>query len=301
MVFAFFLRETPCTPWLYFFLVFFLLPGSFLQAQNSGYFLDSSSGEIRYIQRLIWTGDEYAQRYEVVIEREREGAYQEMLRESTTALYIQISLLPGKYRCRVITYDFLNQAGGVSEWVYIEVLAVLYPEQVYKTDDIELVRTADDSGSVQPAGYQRRPDLFLGAGWLPLFAIYDEKNRLLGRNHSFAGGAVRFGAVWGAGNFNPGLELAIPYNFVDTDTGDLHLWGIGLNLLARKRLPDDRMALTFRLGAGYGDLFYANIGVSFLFFARDNLYLETGLDYAHWFTDPPSGGLRPWLGAGWRF
>jgi hypothetical protein len=284
---------------VFFFALFLLLPVPFLQAQNSGYFLDASSGEIRYIQRLIWTGDEYAQRYEVVIEKEREGAYQELLREFTTALYIQISLLPGKYRCRVITYDFLNQAGEASQWVYIEVLAVLYPEQVYKTDDIELLHKADDAEPVQSAGYQKRPDIFLSAAWMPLFAIYDEETHLFGRNHSFAGAAARFGAVSAKSYFNikAGAELAIPYNFFDT----LHLWGIGLNLLAQKRLPGDKMALTFRLGAGYSDLFYANIGGSFLFFARDRLYLETGLDYAHWFTDPPSGGVRPWLGAGWRF
>jgi hypothetical protein len=58
------------------------------------------------------------------------------------------------------------------------------------------------------------------------------------------------------------------------------------------------MALTFRLGAGYSARFQANMGVSFMLFVMDNWYLETGIDYAHWFTSPPSGCLRPWLGFG---
>jgi hypothetical protein len=99
---------------------------SFVIAQDAGYFLDTGSEEIRFIQRLTWTGDEYAWRYEVVIERE-EGAYRELLRQFTTAPFIEVSLLPGKYRCLVIPYDFLDQAGERSEWIYIEVFAALNP------------------------------------------------------------------------------------------------------------------------------------------------------------------------------
>jgi hypothetical protein len=99
-----------------------------LFAQNAGYFLDTSGGEARFIQRLTWTGDEYAQRYEVIIEREEGEAYRHLMREFTTELFMEVSLFSGKYRFHVVPHDFLNQSGERSEWVYIEVFAALYPE-----------------------------------------------------------------------------------------------------------------------------------------------------------------------------
>jgi hypothetical protein len=175
-------------------------------------------------------------------------------------------------------------------------------------------------------------NLFLSAAWLPSFAIYDKENFSFGRGISLAGVAGRFGAVLSGTNFenyfnfNPGLELAVSYNFFDagsgTDSGrQVHLLSFALNLLAQKRVPEgnldpsgsrrripgDKTALTFRLGAGYSVISpedgaaHVNIGVSFLLFVTDYLFLETGIDYAHLFTDPPSGCLRPWVGVGWRF
>jgi hypothetical protein len=276
--------------------VLFIANGSFVIAQDE---------ETRFMQRLTWTGDEYAWRYEVVIEREGEGEYRELLREFTNALFIEVLLLPGKYRCLVITYDFLNQVGEASEWKYIEVFT-LHSESVYKIDDTEPNPPANN-----------KVDIFLSTAWMPSFAIYDEENRFFGRNMSLSGAALRFGVVWAGGtssennfNFKTGLELAVPYSFFNAGSGGqdaLHLLGFGLNLLAQKWLPGNRaeqvsMALTFRLGAGYTIRFFddgaahSNIGVSFLLFVMDNLYLETGLDYTHWFTDMPSGCFRPWVG-----
>jgi hypothetical protein len=126
------------------FFALFFVP-VLLQAQNSGYFLDSGEGELRSTQRLTWIGDEYARTYEVIIEEEVEGTYRELRREFTTALFIEVSLLPGKYRCQVVPHTFLNQVGKASEWMYIEVLAALHPE----LDDIlpEFFLLAMDTGS----------------------------------------------------------------------------------------------------------------------------------------------------------
>jgi hypothetical protein len=130
-------------------------------------------------------------------------------------------------------------------------------------------------------------------------------------------------------NINPGLELPVSYIFFNTGTGEQsHLLTFGLNLTALKRLPEGNLdphgsrrrvpgnrtervpaeqvpaALTFRLGAGYGLLFtdaaHITAGVSFLLFVTDNLYLETGLDYAHRFTSPASYYFRPGIGIGFR-
>jgi hypothetical protein len=391
-------------------IILFLLPVPFLQAQTSGYFMDSSGGEIRFIQRLTWIGDEYARRYEVIIEREDERGYRELLREFTTASFIEVSLLPGKYRFLVIPYDFLNQSGERSEWMYIEVLTALYPElapgiisdidlrsgdnvyemhvlgknlvrgaeifllgpggqhiipsEVYINEDGSEVRISFDKDQLPSGDYElivknpggletskggitviqsptaiqpppvrsKKIEFFMTAAWIPSFTIYDEENRLFGEKMSFLGAAVRAGAVLVKGNyFNPGLELAASYNAFDKISGGkINLWMFGLNLLALKRLPDDRMAIRFRLGAGYSlplsknvlpddtlsDIIlpyetpesfsgrqsvYTNMGVSFFFLVLKHLYLEAGLDYANWFMFPPSGSFRPWIGVGFRF
>jgi hypothetical protein len=257
-----------------------------LGAQNSGYFHDSMSGETRFIQRLTWSEDEYARLYEVIIEKEEEGEYRGLFQEFTTALFIQVSLLPGKYRCRVITHDFLNRPGPVPEWKYIEVPAVTESEAV---NDIELVhKTVDVDTQVV---------LFLSAAWMPSFTVSDRGNRFFREEMSLAGVAGRFGVVWANPHyFNPGLELAVSY------AG--HLLAFALNLSALKWLPGDRTALTFRLGAGYSVLLpdngtaHTTVGVSFLLFVMNNWYLETGLDYTHSLPAPSSSCFRPWIGVG---
>jgi hypothetical protein len=376
-----FLRELR----VYIFLLFFLLPVCFLHAQD---------GETRFIQRLTWTGDEYTRRYEVVIEKEEAGRYRGLRQETTSELFIDVPLLPGKYRCHVIPYNFLDMAGVASPWMYIEVVAALNPEldmlpgfilsetksgtALYEmpvsgrnlipgaeiflqgpggrivpvetqsagdgthvrlffakdqliAGDYELmvinpgglrasrsgitfppaepVDITDDAKSVQLA--EKKADIFFSAAWMPSFAIYDDENRFFGQDISLAGAAVRFGVVTTGSyfDFNPGLELAASYSFMGSGR-QAHLWGVGLNLLVMKRLPGDKMALSFRLGAGYSVHFQANMGVSFLLFVMDRrnkfrLYLETGIDYAHWFTDTnpdlhPSS-FRPWLGVGFSF
>jgi hypothetical protein len=252
--------------------------------------------------------------------------------------------LPGKYRCRVITYDFLNRPGPLPEWKYIEVLAVLDSEQVRLTDDIELIhselaQTTDDAEPVrseqallEQVHLADKVNLFLSAAWSPSFTISDGGNRFFERDMALSGATVRFGVVLTRSyfNINPGLELPVSYIFLRTGSGEQgSLLTFGLNLLALKWLPGNRtelvptervpMALSFRLGAGYGLLFtndkdtaasfsgvksfHINAGVSFLLFVMDwrngfRMYLETGLDYAHWFTSPTSYYLRPWVGIG---
>jgi len=124
----------------------------FLEAQASGYFMDPNSDEPRFIQRLAWSGGEYALRYEVVIEKEEGGSWQRQLREFTTALFIDVSLPPGKYRFRIIPHDILDRPGGESQWMPVEVRLALKPE-LYGTsqeliyDDNNMILTLDINGN----------------------------------------------------------------------------------------------------------------------------------------------------------
>jgi len=112
------------------FLAFLILAGiaPSLRAQSAGYFIDTESGEPRFIQRLVWTGGEYALRYEVVIEREVGGANITYLREFTEMSFIEVSLPPGNYRFQITSYDVLDRPDEVSEWKYIEVRPAIQPE-----------------------------------------------------------------------------------------------------------------------------------------------------------------------------
>jgi hypothetical protein len=287
-------------------------------------FLFAQDGETGFIQRLTWAEDEYAQRYEVIIEKEEEGEYWKLFQEFTTELFIEVSLLPGKYRCRVITYDFLNRPGPEPEWKYIEVLAVLNPEPV-NDEQVHLEQAHDEQAHYEQVRLaDTQVDFFLNVAWMPSFTISDEGNSFFEQDMALSGASVRFGVVWANGtssaNFfdiNPGLELPISYSFFNTGTGEqAHLLTFGLNLLALKWLPGNSAALTFWLGAGYGLLFtddapteesfsgwksiHINAGVSFLLFVIDRWYVEAGLDYSHWFTSPTSYYFRPWIGIGVR-
>jgi hypothetical protein len=216
----------------------------------------------------------------------------------------------------VITYDFLNQRGGGSQWMYIEVLAHpdsdgLLPDfflsdsgaglPIDKSEDYEQVHLEQVHSDV-------KVDMFLSAAWMPSFTIYQKGNRFNGQNLSLASVTGRFGLLWDKPYyFNPGLELAASYSFFE----QAHLLTFGLNLLLLRGLPGETMALTFRLGAGYnvllnqGGAFHTNMGISFLLFVTDQrnkfrMYLETGLDYAYWFSAPPANIFRPWIVIGWR-
>jgi len=101
---------------------------SLLQAQSAGYSYVMENGEPRFMQRLAWNGGEYALRYEVLIERQENGNYINYRQESTTALFIDISLPPGEYRFRVIPYDILDRPGVGTQWAQIEVLRAMQPE-----------------------------------------------------------------------------------------------------------------------------------------------------------------------------
>jgi hypothetical protein len=146
-------------------------------------------------------------------------------------------------------------------------------------------------------------DIFLSAAWMPSFTASDRGDRFFGGDSSLAGVAGRFGvAVTKWEYFNPGAELAVSYNAFGMGAEAEHLLAFTLNLSALKRLPGDRTALTFRLGAGYSVFLpddvtaHATVGVSLLLFVMKNWYLETGLDYAQSLPAPSSSCFRPWVG-----
>jgi hypothetical protein len=87
--------------------------------------LFSQEDDDRFRHRFAWTNDDYALRYEVLIEKEEDRGYSVILREFTEDAFIYFSLSPGNYRLRVIPYDFRDIPGEGTGWKNFTVLAAV--------------------------------------------------------------------------------------------------------------------------------------------------------------------------------
>jgi len=301
-------------------VLFFLSMAAALWAQNDT--------EIRYI-RLTWSGDAYALRYEVIIEKAESGTYRKVFQEFTNTPFIGVTLPLGNYRCRVIPYDYLEHPGQGSQWISFVVRTAYVPPPPEPVEKAEITiaypepEPEAEPEQVDPDEYSETPppvedrklfNFYVSAGWMPLLPLYHEdEERFFNPSPSFLGASVRAGLLYPAlGFIIPGLEFSGSWYAFDAPGGDKqHALTFGLNLVAQKRTG--RMALAFRFGIGLaflpgsgdevslGESFFTNVGVSFLFFATKQLYLEAGFEHMNIFTGVNSGCFRPWLGAGWKF
>jgi hypothetical protein len=120
-------------------IILFLVFTAPVYSESSDFFM-----ELRFIQRLRWSGDEYASRYEIIIELITETKieteidtetvietlieYNRVYHEFTNEYSIEISLPPGKYRYQVIPYDYLDRQVTGSGWIEFEIFSALNPE-----------------------------------------------------------------------------------------------------------------------------------------------------------------------------
>jgi len=286
--------------------LFFLSLTPSLRAQNRQFVTEQ-----RFIQRLVWVGDEYAFRYEVVIERNEGDGYREYKREFTTSSALVISLPLGKYRYHVIPHDFLEQPGEASGWVTLDVVA----------PPVTPGQTPEQSAL---SGHEKQVDIFLGAAWAPLFPVYGGIQQAFGYEFSASGAMLRFGLLYNKPQWlHPGLELSTSWYALNrvhnNDTIGIQAGVIGLNIVTQAWLSNRKTAITLRAGGGFsfqignvnttqysysmGHLLpQINLEVSFLWLALKQFYVETGLGFNHFMNqDNYSGCARPWLGIGWQF
>jgi hypothetical protein len=85
-------------------------------------------GARRFFQHISWQGSDYARRYEIIIERQSGGGFVETLRRTTVQPFVEFSLEGGKYRYKVLSYDFLNRVAAQSDWKYVTVVTALPPQ-----------------------------------------------------------------------------------------------------------------------------------------------------------------------------
>jgi hypothetical protein len=324
------------------FLIILFLTGRPLRAQTPGggrYVVEQ-----RYVQNLEWIGDNYTLKYEVVIERNEgggaSGGYKVFIREFTEKQSLQVSLPVGKYRYRIIPYDYLEQAGIATEWINIEIKPAPTVSAETRKEDNEIyvpppVETAplvnetvinrtDDSTKTRGDETEKPLNLYISAAWTPLIPLYGRISEIFENKFYPTGASVRFGALYNKPRwFSPGIELSMSWyglnNDQDGDKIGVQTGVMGVNLVAQKKLPNPSMAVTIRAGFAYAfqvgeinveDYSYStgglipqiNIEASFLWFAYKKLYLEAGIGFAHLLDkDSNSGCLRPWIGVGWQF
>jgi len=290
-------------PLLIFITALCLIAPASLWAQSSSYNM-----EHRFVQRLTWVGDEYAARYEVIIEKEENGKYKRVLHEFTTNFFIEVSLSSGKYRFQVIPYDLFNLPVPETEWMNFE---VQHHEIMANPDESENKNEVTVPSHEQETviEYKNQFNIYVGLAWIPILSIY-------GESESFGGDMTPSGA---------GLRLAIfsvKQKILNLGMEGNSSWHISMDddpvqsltfdLNAVLRFSDVKVAVNAKIGAGLslrsgaspvsasGEYaFYANLGVSSVFWLPKRLYLEFDVNYVQFFIN--SGLLRPSVGFGYRF
>ncbi|WP_461257930.1 hypothetical protein [Treponema sp. R80B11-R83G3] len=311
--------------------LFVFLTASFLFSRPLWAQSSSSGGgryviEQRYVQTIEWIGDKYTIKYEIVIEKNEDGNYKTYIREFTEKPSVQVSLPLGKYRYRIIPYDYLEHPGDASDWINIEIKpAPIARVEVQKADDGSYILQPYEDEQTVPSVNETNKlfNLYVSASWTPLIPIYGRIQEIFGNEFYTAGASVRFGVLYNKLRwFNPGIELSTSWyalnNAKSIDTVGIKTGVTGFNIVAQKPLPH-RMAVTLKAGAAIlfqvseiniedysfslgGLIPQINLEASFLWFAYKQLYLEAGIGFHHLFNKPGNSGcLRPWIGAGWQF
>jgi len=149
----------------------------------------------------------------------------------------------------------------------------------------------------EPEGGERMI-ILVGAAWTPVIPIH---GNFFGESFSPASAAARAGAAF---SIPRGLRLGVELTAFWHD----NVLSAGLNLLAMKWLPNQKMSLNYRLGLSFivlpdmPEKLMFNIGVSYLWRFTRKVFLETGLDYAGLLKEVYFDGcIRPWIGIGMVF
>jgi len=225
------------------------------------------------VMRLSWTKDDYALRYEVLVEREEDGAYRNVHREFTQGFSVEIPLPAGNYRCSVIPYDFLNRPGQRSEWISMEVHVLLKPELSAAEAEEPLAaetetETETEEIVIAPPPPEEKPksvEKYFGIAWMPVIpAHFTVEDQMFDEKPTLVGFGTRLGFVTAKQSFlNPGLELAFSF-WNDTLTeqyvfdqyiteqykSTFYTFVFDVNLVMQKYLSNRAFILSLQAGGG---------------------------------------------------
>jgi hypothetical protein len=296
--------------------------------------------EPRLTQRFSWSGGEYAFRYEVVFEQLVNSNYVAHSREFITQRFIEVSLSIGDYRFRIIPYDILDKPASASEWRYFKIIPAPpkietaahqdtraelefiphyeeEPEAAFEPEPEPEVELEPEPAAViesQPEviknPYALNSVLFSASAFISLqFSLY-------GKEFVEDISPFNFGARLNV-TFRLPLDIYIGpeltanfYQFIVMDEYNMFFLAPGINFLALKWLPNERLAFGTRVGLMYlyythdaftSDNIMPNTGALFRFRVSPIFMIEAGFDYFHIVNIAPGGYIRPWIGVGCQF
>ena len=89
----------------------------------SPYRLSETDSGLFFVQRLAWNEAQYAVSYTVLLEQKRGNlnTFTEVLRRDTGQTYIDVTIPPGEYRFRVMSFNVLGILDTQSEWNYFDI------------------------------------------------------------------------------------------------------------------------------------------------------------------------------------
>ena len=134
--------------------------------EDAFYYIEEVEGEIRFMQRFTWGRDEYDYRYEVTIEqKEDDGSWKEILRESREENYIEVSLPPGNYRYQVVVYNLLDKEEYAMDMLPFEIFLAVQPG-IVSVSPHEFLLDEDTEWEIDLTGrnFEEGAELFLQQG-----------------------------------------------------------------------------------------------------------------------------------------
>jgi hypothetical protein len=91
-------------------------------------YVEDADGVRRFVQHISWQGSAYVRYYEIIVERQSGGDFVEVLRRTTVQSFVDFSFEGGRYRYKVLSYDYLNRVASQPDWKYFSIATVLPPQ-----------------------------------------------------------------------------------------------------------------------------------------------------------------------------
>jgi hypothetical protein len=282
----------------------------------------ASAQETAEVRTLRWSAVDYADRYELVIEKTSgAGKFESYGSMEIAGTEMSLPFLPGVYRWRVLAIDAYGNKSAPSPWVSFEVAPKIVEPPAKETE----IKTEIKYVPVE----EKPPGPFRAAlAFAPAVPLYGAVNELLdiklypvGLDFRFSYLPFRFHTKRFAFGFALGASWAeMSVNIPKTVLAG-HIFAANAGLAAEIALVPNRLALGLR--AEGGTTFYSSVkfpqstlaavpldffihaggGVSVIVYINRSVFVEAACGYAHIFTadSPMEGFLRPHLGFGVRF
>ncbi len=115
------------------FLLFSVFAGNLVAQKDDGgeknyYISKDENNNIKFVQKLSWNKIQDIKNYRITIEREIDGAWNEILVKDLLENKIEVSLEPGLYRFQVSVINLFDKLEKSSDWQRFEVLKALQPK-----------------------------------------------------------------------------------------------------------------------------------------------------------------------------